>query len=108
MNEFRVPPVVLYGRDSFSQVGVHAARLGSKALIVSDRIMEKLDYVTRCKQMLDRAGVASVSYLDVNSEPTDQHVATALELFQKKTAICSSPSAEGVVWTLPKPFLSSR
>ncbi|MDN4593083.1 iron-containing alcohol dehydrogenase [Polycladomyces subterraneus] len=84
INEFRIPSVVLYGRDSFSQVGVHAANLGSKALIVSDRIMEKLDYIRRCEQLLDQAGVASVSYLGVNSEPTDQHVATALELFQKE------------------------
>lgn len=84
MNEFRVPPVVLYGRDSFSQVGVHAANLGGKALIVSDRIMEKLNYIKWCQELLSQAGVASASYLDVNSEPTDQHVVTALELFQKE------------------------
>ncbi|WP_302104928.1 iron-containing alcohol dehydrogenase [Polycladomyces zharkentensis] len=84
MNEFRVPPVVLYGRDSFLQTGRHAASLGSKALIVSDRVMEKLGYIRRCEQLLHQAGVASLSYPDVNSEPTDQHVAAALELFQKE------------------------
>lgn len=84
MSEFRVPSVVLYGRDSFSQIGVQAASLGSKALIISDRIMEKLGNVKRCEELLDQAGVSSVSYLDVNSETTDQHVAEALEILQKE------------------------
>ncbi|SEM93828.1 iron-containing alcohol dehydrogenase [Lihuaxuella thermophila] len=84
MNEFRVPPVILYGRGSLSQAGDQAASLGRRALIISDRVMEKLGYVKRCEQLLDQAGVSSVSYPDVNSETTDQHVAEALEILQQE------------------------
>lgn len=46
--------------------------------------MEKHGYTERCQKLLDEANVAYSSYLDVNSEPTDVHVAEALQIFQEE------------------------
>ncbi|UOF91361.1 iron-containing alcohol dehydrogenase [Fodinisporobacter ferrooxydans] len=82
--EFRVPQTVFYGRDSFSKVGEQAARLGNKVLLISDRIMEKIGNIERCQHFLKEAGIPYALYLDVNSEPTDVHVAESLAVFQQE------------------------
>ncbi|MED4750313.1 iron-containing alcohol dehydrogenase [Brevibacillus choshinensis] len=73
-----MPGKILYGRDSFSQVGILAAELGKKVLIISDPIVEKVGNVTLCKTYLQEQGLASVTYTGIDSEPTDLHVQEAL------------------------------
>lgn len=82
ISDFRMPPVVIYGNDSLTKLGEMAAPLGKKALIISDRMMDQLGNVTRCQQILAEAGVSSVCYLEVNSEPTDIHVEEALAVMK--------------------------
>lgn len=81
---FRVPEAIFYGRGSYEKVGSEAAQRGRKALIISDRIMDALGYVSECRTHLQEAEVQSVVYLGVASEPTDDYVAEALALFQKE------------------------
>ncbi|MBT2687423.1 iron-containing alcohol dehydrogenase [Bacillus sp. ISL-47] len=81
---FRVPEAIFYGRGSFEKVGAEAALRGKKALIISDKIMDQLGYVSECRTYLQEEGVQSEVYLGVASEPTDEYVAEALELFQKE------------------------
>ncbi|WP_110927279.1 iron-containing alcohol dehydrogenase [Bacillus massiliglaciei] len=83
-SEFRMPKAVFYGQDSLSQLGKQAAQYGSKVLLVSDRIMEQLGHVQRCIDLFEQYNVACVTYLDVNSEPTDLHVDEALELSKRE------------------------
>ena len=78
--EFRMPKAVFYGNDSLSKLGEQVSLLGKKALIVSDRIMEKIGNVKKCQDLLDEAGIFHVEYLEVNSEPTDVHVEEALKI----------------------------
>lgn len=80
---FRLPQSIFYGRDSFSKVGSEASERGSKALIISDGIMDKLGVVKRCGDYLETAGIPYVQYVNVNSEPTDEYVDEALELLQQ-------------------------
>jgi alcohol dehydrogenase class IV len=82
--EFRMPQTVYYGRDSFSKIEELIPTLGKKVLIISDRIMEKIGNVDSCLRQLDNAKVAYITYLDVNTEPTDIHVQESLELFQQE------------------------
>ncbi|PTX61845.1 alcohol dehydrogenase class IV [Melghirimyces profundicolus] len=82
--ELRMPPAVFYGRGSFAKVGEQAVCLGKKALLISDRVMERNGHVARCRQYLDRAGVSHVSYLDIHSEPTDRYVGEALKRLQEE------------------------
>ncbi|MGX6443536.1 iron-containing alcohol dehydrogenase [Neobacillus sp. K501] len=78
ISDFRMPPVVTYGNDSLTKLGEIAAPLGKRALIISDRVMDQLGNVMRSQQFLEEAGVSSVCYLEVNTEPTDVHVEEAL------------------------------
>ncbi|CAG9623234.1 iron-containing alcohol dehydrogenase [Sutcliffiella rhizosphaerae] len=81
---FRAPEAIFYSRGSHKKVGEEAAHRGSKALIISDQIMNQLGYVDECKTYLEASNVQSVIYLGVASEPTDDYVAEALELFGKE------------------------
>lgn len=80
----RSPKSIFYGREAFKQVGKEAALRGTKALIVSDKIMDSLGYVKECQSLLENEGVSSITYLGVASEPTDQYVDQSLELFKKE------------------------
>ncbi|MCQ6267908.1 iron-containing alcohol dehydrogenase [Fictibacillus sp. WQ 8-8] len=75
----QMPRTILYGQHSFKKVGEETSKLGNKALIISDRMMEKLMYVEECQHYLTESGISSVMYLDINSEPTDTFVYEALE-----------------------------
>lgn len=78
---FSMPPVIIYGSHAFEKVGELTAERGKKALIVSDRIMEKLGNVEKCRHYLTSSEISSVLYLDVDSEPTDRYVTEALKLY---------------------------
>lgn len=80
----RTPKTTYYGRNAFQNVGTEAALRGKKALIISDKIMEGLGYVKECQQLLQKEGVQSEVYLGVNSEPTDQYVAEALNILKRE------------------------
>jgi alcohol dehydrogenase class IV len=80
---FRTPKIILYGRDAFKNVGTEAAKRGKKALIVSDKIIDRLGIVSECQNYLQKEGVDSEIYLGVDSEPTDQYVTESLELFKR-------------------------
>jgi len=80
----RSPKSIFYGREAFKQVGKESALRGTKALIVSDQIMNSLGYVKECQTLLEKEGVSSVTYLGVASEPTDQYVDQSLDLFKKE------------------------
>lgn len=76
------PATIVYGKDAFEEVGVYAKKLGSKALIVSDPIMDRLGFVNQCKALLTANGLEAVSYLGVTTEPVDTYVAQGLSILQ--------------------------
>lgn len=78
--ELRTPPSITYGPDSFKKVGDKAAQRGKNALIISDKVMEKLGNVNQCMGFLDDCQVKSAVYLGVETEPTDQYVLEALKM----------------------------
>lgn len=80
--EFLTPPSIVYLQGAFRQVGKQALNLkGSKALIISDAIMNKLGYVDECRKLLHHDKIESAIYLGVASEPTDEFVAEALRIY---------------------------
>jgi alcohol dehydrogenase class IV len=78
-----MPKATFYGRDSLKKVGEEVKSRGTNALIISDKIMESLGYVDKCKNYLKEAGVTFSTYLDIDSEPTDVFVEEALDIFRK-------------------------
>ncbi|MDR4886796.1 iron-containing alcohol dehydrogenase [Fredinandcohnia sp. QZ13] len=75
-----MPKAIFYGYDSFKQLGVESRKLGTRALIISDKVMEDLGYVDHCKMMLNEEGILCSTYLGIDSEPTDLFVDEALEI----------------------------
>lgn len=82
--EFRMPRSLFYGRDALAVLGKQAAVLGTKALLISSRTMESIGNVKRCLEDLHRSGVETAVYLEVNTEPTDVHVAEAWQIFHEQ------------------------
>ncbi len=78
---FRAPQSIIYGRSSFGKVGSEAASRGKKALIICDKIMVELGKTATCIAYLAKEGVATAVFAGVNSEPTDEYVSQALEIF---------------------------
>ena len=78
------PGTIIYGRHSFEEVGVYAQKLGTKALIVSDPIMEKLGFVAQCTSFIKAQGLNAVSYLGVTTEPIDTYVTEGLQLLESE------------------------
>lgn len=74
------PAKIVYGSGSFETLHEHVQKLGTKALIVSDPIMEDLGIVAQCQQY---AGIPSVSYTGIASEPLDLYVDEGLALLQQ-------------------------
>lgn len=74
------PAKIVYGKGAFASLGDHAQTLGTKALIISDPIMEDLGVVTQCAAHLK---LDSVAYTGVTSEPLDVYVEEGLSLLQK-------------------------
>lgn len=81
---FGSPKTIHYGRDSFKNVGREAVKQGKKAIIISDKVMESLDYVSKCRNFLSKESVDSVVYTGIESEPTDIYVEEALALFREE------------------------
>ncbi|MCP3028604.1 iron-containing alcohol dehydrogenase [Halobacillus sp. A5] len=79
----RMPQTINYGRDAFERVGEEAAERGRKALVITDKVMEELGYVSEGRDHLTKVGVESFIYAGVASEPTDIYVAEALKMFQQ-------------------------
>lgn len=78
------PGTIIYGRNSFEEVGVYAQKLGTKALIISDPIMDKLGFVQQCMSFLKEQGVEAVSYIGITSEPVDTYVTEGLHILQSE------------------------
>lgn len=82
---FQMPQNIVYGRGALEKVGKEASARGKKALIISDKTMDELGYVSKCRDYLKREGVSSQVYLGIDSEPSDKYVAESLTLFQENS-----------------------
>lgn len=84
LHRLLLPETIICGAGAFEQVGACASPMGSQALIISDPVMEKLGIVERCVQLLKAAGIASVTYTGVDTEPTDLHLNEGLSLCREQ------------------------
>jgi alcohol dehydrogenase class IV len=74
------PRSIFYGERSFRKIGEETAKLGKKALIISDHVMKDLGNLNKCHEYLQKSAVEYVDYLDVLSEPTDEYVYNGLSI----------------------------
>lgn len=83
-NTFITPAKIVSGIDALETAGPELARMGKKALVVSDAMMVKLGNLAKVTDTLAKSGVAYSVYAEVNSEPTDLIVQAGAEQYRKE------------------------
>ena len=82
--ELRMPQVLLQGPGCLSLMGKEAKRLGKKkALLVTDKFMEKSGYVEKVGKILEDAGCSFAVFSDIGGEPGDKDVLAGLDAYRK-------------------------
>ncbi|KUK13630.1 MAG: hypothetical protein PWQ16_1585 [bacterium] len=79
--DVRFPPGIVYGLQASSLVGMEAAKLGRKALLVAGNVVKNLGYVDVIKDRVKSEGVEVITYIKDDREPTVEHVEAGLKLF---------------------------
>jgi alcohol dehydrogenase class IV len=90
VHQLLMPGTILYGEGSFAEIGKQTKSLGTKALIISDPVMDQLGNVAKCEEYLVEQSIPYAKYLGVDTEPTDVHVDQAL-------AICRAEACDVIV-----------
>ncbi|MBA4601892.1 iron-containing alcohol dehydrogenase [Thermoactinomyces mirandus] len=79
------PPVNLVGPGSVKLVGEEIKKLGTKkALLVSDKVLNKIGVVKQVTDVLDQSGIAYAVFDDVKPNPTTTNVHDGLALYKKE------------------------
>jgi len=82
---FRVPPVVVIGKNASCQVGEESRKLGvKKALIVTDRNLAEAGYLSRIKDSLGSEAMEYEIFDEVTTEPTVGYVEKGLDIYHQK------------------------
>jgi alcohol dehydrogenase len=80
---FFIPNVSLMGVGSSKQAGAQAKALGAtKALIVTDKVLNQLGVAARVQGQLAEAGVKAAIFDGAEPNPTDQNVHDGLKAYQ--------------------------
>ncbi len=75
MSEFRLPGVIHFGWGAVERVGEEAARLGGRAMLVTGRsAAKKSGLEERVRKLLSAAGVGTVLFDQVESDPSSATV----------------------------------
>jgi len=81
---FRVPSTIHIGSNAVNEAGVEAIRLGArKALLITDKVLTTTGTVVPVIESLKKAGVETVIYDGVTSEPTTVHVQEGTSILQE-------------------------
>jgi len=82
--QFNIPSTILVGAGARKEVGAQARRLGgSRALLVTDRQMEKSGYADQVIPSLEKQGLAVTVFSGVQPDPTDRNVLEGLSLLRE-------------------------
>ena len=85
--EVRIPPMpeTMIGAGVVKKMGKAAAGLKmQKALVVSDRVMQRTGRVDDVCAILDRAGIAAHAFLDIEPDPPVELIETAGDVYRAK------------------------
>jgi alcohol dehydrogenase len=81
---FYIPNVSLMGIGSSKQAGEQAKALGAtRALIVTDKVLNQLGVAARIKGQLEEAGVKAVIFDGAEPNPTDTNVHDGLKVYEE-------------------------
>jgi alcohol dehydrogenase class IV len=80
--EFRMPLVVQFGPGTIDNLGAEAAKLGKRALLVTDKNIRAAGHVDRAVASLEAAGVKVAIFDGVDHEPEDNFIDAGLKVFR--------------------------
>ncbi|MCL2436582.1 MAG: iron-containing alcohol dehydrogenase, partial [Clostridiales bacterium] len=78
------PKCVLSGEDALNLGMDYLNDMGTKALIVTDKMMVELGNVKKITDAMEARNVAYYVYDEINAEPTDTMIDKGVELYQKE------------------------
>jgi alcohol dehydrogenase len=82
---FYIPNVSLMGVGASKEAGAQAKALGAtKALIVTDKVLNNLGVAAKIKGQLEEAGVKAVVFDGAEPNPTDTNVHDGLKIYQQQ------------------------
>lgn len=81
--QFLCPPQIFYGENALELAGDKLASLGKKALIVTDKMMVQLGYISNLTKVLEDNGVEYSIYDGANAETQDVFVDEGLDIYKK-------------------------
>ena len=85
--EVRFPslPEILFGAGVLKTMGEHVKKIGiKKALFIADPIMKSLGYVDNVQGILDKNGIASVLFSEVQPDPPVEEIEELGRIFKKE------------------------
>lgn len=80
--EFIVPAQIISGTDALKMAQETFAKLGKKALIVTDKVMIDLGNCQKVETALCNAGVKASVFAEINGEPTDVMIKAGLAQYK--------------------------
>lgn len=84
IKSFLMPAKTITGNGSAEQVGDEVKKLGvKKGLIVTDKIMVKINALSGIKSALEKSGISYVIYDGVATEPTGEIVQEGIQAFKQ-------------------------
>ncbi|MBI2941950.1 MAG: iron-containing alcohol dehydrogenase [Chloroflexi bacterium] len=82
----RVPPVIHSGEQTYQQVAAEARRLGTRVLVVTDRVVAALRETQEIVAAMHALGVPADVFDDVPGEPTTREVDAGLARLRESAA----------------------
>lgn len=82
--EFIVPGQIITGAGALDMAENTLAKLGEKALIVTDRVMIELGNCAKVENALKNQGIAYSVYSEIAGEPTDTMIENGLRQYQEE------------------------
>lgn len=80
-------PEIIFGHGSIRYAGSYALQLGGKRVfLVSDQGLERCGWVDRLLDILEAAGLETVYFDQVYSNPRDIHIEAGVELYRRTQA----------------------
>jgi len=80
---FKSPSMIISGVGAAEKIGLYTANLGSKALLVTDKVLNELGVLDGIKDSLRAAKADYAIYEEVVTEPSLDYVNDGLKIFQE-------------------------
>lgn len=82
-NLLLLPPKIIAGINALQQSGLHLKQCGSKALIVTDKMMLKIGSVQKLTNIMQENSIDFKVFAEVDAEPTEQIVEQGVDTYRQ-------------------------